>query len=68
MKLDKDEISPVVETNYGYHIIKAYNRETSAPEFDEYFKTNYLEDCADIVNNIYAKWLETADITSEWSF
>lgn len=61
LNLKANHISPVIETSYGYHIIKAYEIFDSIP-----FEALYHFDVNTYVSNELAKWTATANIQFTW--
>lgn len=61
LKLKKNQISPVIETNYGYHIIKAYETYDSIP-----FDALYNFDGQTYISNDIASWTSKANIQFNW--
>ena len=53
MSLVTGEISPVVKTKFGFHIIKCLSKGNKTPSFDEYFLKNYENEYAKLLDDEY---------------
>lgn len=61
LKLKANQVSPVIETSYGYHIIKAYETFDSIP-----FNALYKFDADTYISNELALWTTKANISFTW--
>ncbi len=61
LKLSKNQISPVTETSYGYHIIKAIETYKEIP-----FEALYAFDAETYINDLINQWYATAVIDFNW--
>lgn len=58
LKLNKGDVSGVVETTYGYHILKCTDKYSKTPTFDEYFEAYYANDYTTMMQDAFADWAE----------
>ena len=61
LKLSKNQISPITETSYGYHIIKAIETYKEIP-----FEALYTFDPTTYINDVINQWYATAVINFKW--
>lgn len=61
LKLKANQVSPVIETTYGYHIIKAYETFDTIP-----LEAVYRFDAGTYISNDIALWTTKADIKFTW--
>ena len=61
LKLAKNQISPIVETSYGYHIIKALETYDTIP-----FESIYSFDAENYITEMFTNWSATAKCTFNW--
>jgi len=66
LKLKKGEISGIVETSYGYHIIKAIDDYNYQIPFDEFFQNNYTVQINKMFDQLYRAWEK--NITAEYGW
>lgn len=65
LKLKKGEVSPVVKTDYGYHIIKAYDVQQYIP-FEEAFNKVHSAEINKIYSEVFEEWAKDYTIESNW--
>lgn len=61
LNLKANEVSPIIETSYGYHIIKAYEVFDHVP-FEAFYKFNP----DNYVTTLISTWIDAADMQFTW--
>ena len=61
LNLSKNQISPIIETSYGYHIIKAIDTYDKIP-----FEDLYQFNGEDYITNLFANWSSSVKYNFNW--
>ncbi len=67
LKLEKGQTSPLVETVYGYHIIKAIDTAQEDITLEEYINNStFAEEINAVYESLFTNWLENVEASYGW--